>query len=92
MAREVKLKAYYEGKNDILKTTKADGKSNIQASHPFASKITNSFVGYFASKAIRMDYEDEDVMALVDDFFQLLLRKYRHLLPTELIVYRHHCI
>lgn len=70
MAREVKLKAYYEGKNDILKTTKADGKSNIQASHPFASKITNSFVGYFASKAIRMDYEDEDVMALVDDFFK----------------------
>lgn len=70
MTREMKLRAYYEGKNDILKTTKADGKSNIQASHPFASKITNSFVGYFASKPIRTDYEDEDVMALVDDFFK----------------------
>ena len=62
ITREMKLKAYYEGKNDILKTTKAEGKSNIQASHPFASKITNSFVGYFASKPVRIDYENEDDM------------------------------
>ncbi len=70
MARDMTLKSYYEGKNEILKATKAEGKSNIKASHPFASKITNSFVGYFASKPIRMDYENKEIMSLVDDFFK----------------------
>lgn len=70
MGRDLKLKSYYDGDNDINKTTKGEGKSNIKASHPFASKITNSFVGYFASKPVRMDYEKNEVIAKIDDFFK----------------------
>lgn len=66
-----KLLSYYEGKNtDINKKTRSEGKSNIKASHPFASKLVDTFTGYFASKPVKYDTENEEVLSLTDDYLK----------------------
>lgn len=66
-----KLLAYYEGKNtDINKKTRSEGKSNIKASHPFASKLVDTFTGYFASKPVKYDTDNEEVLSLIDGYLK----------------------
>lgn len=66
-----KLLSYYEGKNvEINKKTRSEGKSNNKVSHPFASKLVDTFTGYFASKPVRYESDNEQVLALVDDYLK----------------------
>lgn len=66
-----KLLSYYEGKNvEINKKTRTEGKSNIKASHPFASKLVDTFTGYFASKPVRYESDNEQVLELIDDYLK----------------------
>lgn len=65
------LRSYYDGKNtEINKKTRSEGKSNVKASHPFASKLVDTFTGYFASKPVKYDTDDEEVLALIDDYIK----------------------
>ncbi|MEF2888232.1 phage portal protein [Turicibacter sanguinis] len=66
-----KLLAYYEGRNTgIDKKTRSEGKTNIKASHPFASKLVDTFTGYFASKQVKYDTDNKDVLELIDDYLK----------------------
>lgn len=66
-----KLINYYEGKNaEINKKTRSEGKSNIKASHPFASKLVDTFTGYFASKPVKFDTDNKEVLTLIDDYLK----------------------
>lgn len=66
-----KLKAYYEGKNiSINKKERSEGKSNVKATHPFASKLVDTFTGYFASKPVKYDTDNEEVLSLIDDYLK----------------------
>lgn len=72
MSREIKLKDYYSNHNDIVhKQRKGDGKANVKASHPFANKLTSTFVGYFSgNNPLRIDYEDDAIKEQIDDFMK----------------------
>lgn len=69
--RDSKLLAYYKGNNtEINKKTRSEGKSNVKASHSFASKLVDTFTGYFASKPVKYDTDHEEVLALIDDYLK----------------------
>ena len=71
MYHDHKLLAYYEGNNtEINKKNRSEGKSNIKASHPFASKLVDTFTGYFASKPVKYDTDNKDVLGLIDDYLK----------------------
>lgn len=71
MYHSQKLLSYYEGKNtEINKKTRSEGKSNIKASHPFASKLVDTFTGYFASKPVRYDTKNSEVLEMIDDYLK----------------------
>lgn len=71
MYHDNKLLAYYEGRNtEINKKVRSEGKSNIKASHPFASKLTDTFTGYFASKPVKYDTDNETVLEMIDDYLK----------------------
>lgn len=59
LARQKKLKRYYEGKNDILRRTFEDtSKPNNRIAHPFGNYISNITCGYFMGN--NLDYSCED--------------------------------
>ena len=71
MYHDHKLLAYYEGRNtEINKKVRSEGKSNIKASHPFASKLVDTFTGYFASKPVKYDTDNETVREMIDDYMK----------------------
>ena len=71
MYHDNKLLAYYEGRNaEINKKVRSEGKSNIKASHPFASKLVDTFTGYFASKPVKYDTDNEKVLEMIDDYLK----------------------
>ena len=71
MYHDNKLLAYYEGRNvEINKKVRSEGKSNIKASHPFASKLVDTFTGYFASKPVKYDTDNETVREMIDDYMK----------------------
>ena len=71
MYHDDKLLAYYEGRNtEINKKVRSEGKSNIKASHPFASKLVDTFTGYFASKGVKYDTDNVTVREMIDDYMK----------------------
>ena len=71
MYHDHKLLAYYEGNNtEINKKNRSEGKSNIKATHSFASKLVDTFTGYFASKPVKYDADNEDILSLIGDYLK----------------------
>lgn len=71
MCHDHKLLAYYEGNNtEINKKNRSEGKSNIKATHSFASKLVDTFTGYFASKPVKYDADNDDILSLIDDYLK----------------------
>ena len=66
--RHNRLRAYYEGKHDILNRWYADpSKPNNKVVNPFPKYITDSYVGYFMGTPCQYDADDEDVAAAIAD-------------------------
>ena len=71
MHHDHRLLAYYEGRNvEINNKVRSEGKSNIKASHPFASKLVDTFTGYFSSKPVKYDTDNETVLEMIDDYLK----------------------
>ena len=68
--RILKLKRYYDNKNDIMNRPYTDDtKPKNKLSHGYASLITNSFVGYFLGKPVAYKSDNEELLNKLNDFF-----------------------
>lgn len=68
--RILKLKRYYDNKNDIMNRAYTDDtKPKNKLSHGYASLITNSFVGYFLGKPVAYKSDNEGLLNKLNDFF-----------------------
>ena len=68
--RILKLKRYYDNKNDIMDRPYTDDtKPKNKLSHGYASLITNSFVGYFLGKPVAYKSDNEELLNKLNDFF-----------------------
>lgn len=66
--RHNRLRAYYEGRHDILNRWYADpSKPNNKVVNPFPKYITDSYVGYFMGTPCQYNADDEDVAAAIAD-------------------------